>query len=402
MDFELTEEHKQVKKLVSDFSKKEILPSIKELDEKGEFDRTLLPKMSKAGLLGICIPKKYGGFGFDYLSLGLACWELEKADTSARVILSVHVALNSLTILQWGNEAQKKKYLIPHAKGEKIGAFGLTEPNAGTDVSNMETTAVREGDNYILNGEKTWISLADVADDFIVFAYTDKVKKHKGISAFIVEKTMKGVETRPIKGKLGVRAGDTGRISLDGVRVPKENLLGLDGEGFSIAMSALDSGRYTVASGACGIIEAALGLSVKHAKEREAFGKKIGEFELIQQKLARMRRALEVGRLLVYYVGWLKNQGIRNTKETSLAKWTNCEAAFEAASDCLEIYGAYGYSNEYPVERLFRNARGAVIYEGTHEIHEVLQAEYALGLRSDKPLRCEMPGYEEEKEKNSS
>lgn len=393
MDFELNQEHQLVANSARDFAKKEIYPSLRERDELSKPDYEALKKMGKNGFLGICIPKKYGGQGLDYVSLGLICLEFEKIDSTARVVLSVHTALNSMTLLQWGSEDQKKKYLIPQAKGEKIAGFGLTEPNAGSDVMGIQAIAINKGDHFIINGEKTWISLADVADNFLIFAYTDITKKHKGISAFIIERTFAGIKTSSIHGKLGVRAGNTGSISMQDLIVPKENLLGKEGEGFKIAMSAIDNGRYTVAAGAVGIIEACLEASVKYARERETFGKEIGKHQLVQQMIAKMASAKEIGRLLTFRAGQLKNNGKRNTRETSLAKWINCNNAFESASDALQILGAYGYCNEFDIERHFRNSRGAIIYEGTREIHTILQAEYALGYREDKPLSHNLPSW---------
>lgn len=393
MDFSLTEEHQQIREMIREFAEREIAPKVQELDIREEFDPTIPRKMAERGILGLCIPSKYGGSGADYLSLGLACEELERADTSARVILSVHLALNNLTLFQWGNEYQKQKYLVAQARGEKIGAYALTEAGAGSDVVSLKTTARLEGNHYILNGAKVWISLADVADNFLVFAYTDKSKRHQGISAFIVERSFPGIFSGTFQGKLGVRAGNTGYLSLKNVPVPKENLLGLEGEGFKIAMSALDNGRFSVAAGAVGIICACLEASLKYAKERHAFGRPIAQHQLIQRMIAHMVASLEIGKLLYYHVGWLKNQGIRNTRQTSLAKWINCRDAFEAAHYALQIHGAYGYFNRFPIERYFRNARGAMIYEGTEEIHQILQAEYALDYRQDKPLRCQLPRW---------
>ncbi|MBI1857892.1 MAG: acyl-CoA dehydrogenase family protein, partial [Candidatus Melainabacteria bacterium] len=369
MDFTLTDEHKLIAKSAADFGKRKIAPDIKKRDETANPDFNILKEMGKEGFLGICLPEKYGGQGADYISLGLLCLEFEKIDTSARVVLSVHTGLNSLSLLQWGDKKQKEKYLIPQARGEQIAGFGLTEPNAGSDVAGIKTTAKKIGNHYILNGEKNWISLAGVADSFLVFAYTDKSKKHKGISAFIVERNFEGISTSTIKGKLGVRAGNTGSIALQDAKIPEENLLGNEGDGFKIAMSAIDNGRFTVAAGAIGIIEACLEASIKYAKERDAFGKEIGKHQLIQQMIAKMSASKEIGYLLMCKAGWLKNQGIRNTKETSLAKWINCNNAFDVANDALQIFGAYGYSNEFDIERHFRNARGALIYEGTREIH---------------------------------
>ncbi|MGC5325936.1 acyl-CoA dehydrogenase family protein [Brevibacillus sp. SYSU BS000544] len=393
MNFALTEEQTMVKKMVRSFVDKEIMPNIQEWDQKGHFEPTILKRLAELNLMGVCIPEKYGGMGMDYNTLAIVCEELERGDTAFRTAVSVHTGLNSMTLLQWGNEEQKQKYLIPQAQGEKIGAFGLTEPNAGSDVAALQTTAKKEGDYYILNGSKTWISLCDVADNFIIFAYTDKEQKHKGISAFIVERTFPGVKTKAIKGKLGIRAGNTGEVFLDEVKVPKENLLGQEGEGFKIAMAALDNGRFTVAAGACGLIAASLEASLDYCHSRKTFGKEIGKHQLVQQMIAKMVIGLENSRLLVYRAGWLKNQGERNTRETSLAKWYSCDAAFQAASDAIQIHGAYGYSSEYPVERYMRNAKAPVIYEGTREIHTIMQAEYALGYRTDKPLSKMLPAW---------
>lgn len=400
MDFSLTQEQELLRKTVRQFVDKEIFPYIREWDEKQHFESSILTRLADLGLMGVCIPEQYGGSGMDYNSLAIVCEELERGDTAFRTAVSVHTGLNSMTLLQWGNEEQKQKYLTPQAKGEKVGAFGLTEPNAGSDVAAMQTTAVREGDYYILNGSKTWISLCDVADHFLVFAYTDKNKKHHGISAFIVERQWEGFSSKAIKGKLGIRAGNTGELFFENVRVPKENLLGQEGEGFKIAMSALDNGRFTVAAGACGTIMASLEASLKYCHERSTFGKEIGKHQLVQQMIAKMEAGLQQSRLLVFRAGWLKNQGKRNTRETSLAKWQACDYAYEAANDAVQIHGAYGFSNEYPVERYLRNAKAPVIYEGTREIHTVMQAEYVLGYREDKPLSNTLPAwpFEEAKE----
>jgi len=396
MDFSWSEEHDMVRKMVREFALREIAPTIKEHDREQTFDRSLLDKMAEQGLLGICLPVKYGGAGMDYISLGVACEELERVDTSARVIMSVHVGLNSLALLQWATEAQKQRYLVPQAMGERIGTYALTEPNAGSDAAAIQTTARKEGDTYILSGEKMWISLADVADSFIIIAYTDRSQKHRGMSAFIVDRDMPGVSTGTIHGKLGVRAGNTGFISMQDVPVPAENRLGEEGEGFKIAMSALDNGRYTVAWGAVGLTQACLDASAKYANEREAFGVCIGQHELVQQMIAKMVQRVDAGRLLCLKAGWMKNQGQRNTRETSLAKWYACDASFDSAADAVQIHGAYGYSDEYDVERYLRNSKGAVIYEGSREIQQILQAQYALGYRQDRPLRCELPAYDRE------
>jgi glutaryl-CoA dehydrogenase (non-decarboxylating) len=393
MDFELTEEQQSVQKMVRKFVDKEIIPYIQEWDRKGEFQPAIMKRLADLELMGVCIPEEYGGAGMDYNTLAIVCAELERGDTAYRTAVSVHTGLNSMTLLQWGTEEQKQKYLVPQAKGEKIGAFGLTEPNAGSDVAAMNSTARRDGDVYILNGSKTWISLCDYADNFLIFAKTDHDQAHKGITAFIVERSFVGVETKGFKGKLGIRAGNTGEVFLTDVKVPVANRLGEEGEGFKIAMAALDNGRFTVAAGAVGLIEASLEASVKYCHERKTFGKEIGKHQLVQQMIAKMSSNLEISKLLVYKAGWLKNQGKRNTRETSLAKWISCNAAFEAANDAVQVHGAYGYSDEYPVERFLRNSKAPVIYEGTREVHTIMQGEYALGYREDKPLRKMLPAW---------
>jgi alkylation response protein AidB-like acyl-CoA dehydrogenase len=397
MDFSLTPEHEMVVRMVRDFAEKEVAPYVKEYDRAHKPFVRAIERMAELGILGICIPVRYGGQGMDYISLGLACEELERVDTFLRVVMSVHVGLNSLGLLQWGTEEQKQRFLVPQARGERWAAFGLTEPGAGSDVAALAATARREGDVYILNGEKMWISMASLAHNFLVFARTDpRARPHEGITAFIVEREMKGVTIGDIHGKLGVRAGSTGWIAMNDVEVPVEKRLGEEGEGFKIAMSCLDNGRYTIGAGATGLIRACLEASVKYAQERRTFGRPIAEHQLVQQMIARMRRDYEIGRLLYLRAGWLKNQGIRNTWQTSLAKWFATEASFAAASDAIQIHGAYGYSDEYDVERFLRNAKGACIYEGTSQIHELIQAQYVLGYRQDRPLRCELPAYDPE------
>ena len=398
MDFSLSPEHQMVQKMVRDFAQKEIAPVIKEYDRKQEPIPFALKRMGELGILGICIPVRYGGQGMDYLTLGLACEELEAVDTSLRVAMSVHTGLCSLNLFQWGTEEQKQKFLIPLAKGEKIGCGAFTESGMGSDVAAMTTTAKQDGDFYILNGEKMWISLATKADLAMVTVKTNPSarKASEGLSAFIIDLHSEGVKTGDLHGKLGVRAGSTGWISFTDVKVPVANRIGEEGEGFKITMSGFDHGRYTVASGATGIVRACLEASVKYAKTRKTFGKAIAEHQLIQEKIAKMAQDYEIARLLYYQVGWLKNQGKRPTRETSYAKKFATEASFNAAAEAIQIHGAYGFSDEYDVERYLRNSKGAIIYEGSSEIQSLIQAGYALGERTDKPLRCELPAYDEE------
>jgi glutaryl-CoA dehydrogenase (non-decarboxylating) len=397
IDLSLSNENKLVQQSVRDFAAQEIEPHIREWDAKHEVHREVFARMGELGFLGAPIPEEYGGAGMDYVSLGILCEELERADTAFRVAMSVHVGLNSLTLLQWGSEDQKQRFLVPQARGEKLATFGLTEPGVGTDAASLATTARRDGDDYVLNGSKLWISLADLADHFLVFATVDRARKHKGITAFIVERGMPGFTTGSIEGKLGIWAGNTGELAFSDVRVPLANRVGDEGEGFTIAMSAIDQGRFTVASGAVGLAQACLDASVRYAHERKTFGQEIGRHQLVQQMLAKMSVGVEAGRLLCRQVAWLKNRGMRNTRETSQAKWFCTDHAVQSALDAIQIHGAYGYSDEYPVARYLRNSKAAVIYEGTSQLHTLIQADYLMGYREDKPLRCPplpAPGYE--------
>jgi glutaryl-CoA dehydrogenase (non-decarboxylating) len=400
IDFSLSEEHRLLEQSIREWGAREVAPYIRENDRKHHFDRErILGGMAKLGLLGISVPQQYGGAGMDYIALGVASEELEYLDTSLRVIMSVHAGLNCLTLLSWGTEDLKQRYLVPQAQGTKISGYGLTEPSAGSDARGIQTTAVRKGDRYILNGEKSWISLADVADHFIVIAWTDVEKKKagdpSGMTAFIVERTFKGFSSAPMKEKWGILAGNTGLFKMDDVEVPETNVLGQVGEGFKIAMFALDQGRFTVAAGATGLIRACRDASVKYAKERKTFGVEIGQHQLVKEMIAQMESDYQSARLLWLRSGWMKNQGMRNTRETGLAKWFATVASERAAGDAVQIHGANGYSDEYPVGRFYRNCKGAVIYEGTREIHKVMQADYLLGYRTDRPTRCELPAYAE-------
>ena len=397
MDFSFSPEHQMTQKMVRDFAQKEIAPVIKEYDRKQEPIPFALQRMGALGILGLPFPVRYGGAGMDYIAWGLACEELEAVDTSLRVVMSVHTGLCGMTIFQWGTEEQKQKFLVPLATGEKIGCGVFTEPGMGSDVAAMRTSAKRDGDSYILNGEKMWISLASKADLALVTVKTNPTtsRPSEALSSFIVDLHSPGVTRGDIHGKLGVRAGSTGWINFQDVRVPAENRIGEEGEGFKITMTGFDHGRYTVASGATGIIRAALEASVKYAKTRTTFGKLIAEHQLIQEKIARMSQDYEIARLLYLQAGWMQNMGKRHTLETSYAKKFATEASFNAANEAIQIHGAYGFSDEFDAERYLRNSKGAVIYEGSSEIQTLIQAGYALGERIDKPLRCELPAYNE-------
>jgi glutaryl-CoA dehydrogenase (non-decarboxylating) len=400
ISFELSDDHKAVEGAVREWAAREVAPRIHDLDREHRFERRFLEGMAELQLLGVCIPEALGGAGMDYISLGLVSEELEYVDTSLRVVMSVHVGLNCMTLWCWGTDDQKRRYLVPQARGEKIATYGLTEPNAGSDAVGIQSTAVRDGDSYVLNGEKMWISLADVADNFLVFAWTDQEKKrrrdHNGLSAFIVERSFRGFSSFTIKEKWGILAGNTGGFSMSDVRVPAANRVGEEGEGFKVAMFALENGRYTVAAGATGLIRACLDASVAYAKGRSTFGVPIGEHQLVKEMIAEMVSDYDAARLLWLRAGDMKNRGMRSTRETALAKWFATVKSERAASDAVQVHGAHGYSDEFPVGRFYRNAKGAVIYEGTREIHKLIQADYALGYRTDKPRRVELPPYRAE------
>jgi glutaryl-CoA dehydrogenase (non-decarboxylating) len=396
LDLSLTPDQKQLVESVREFAARELAPGLAEADAESRHDPAIFSKLASLGLPGICFPERYGGYGMDYLSLGLVCEELEYVDTTFRTVLSVHVGLVGMGLLTWADEEQKQRWLAPMARGEKLACYGLTEPNAGSDVASIQATARRVGSSYLLNGQKIWISDADTADYMLVFAKTDPAAGHRGISAFMLDRSECGraLRTEPIDNRLGIRAGDVGSIFMQDVEVPEAGRIGDEGDGFKIAMSCLDNGRYTVAAGAAGTIRACLDASVSYARERKTFGQEIGRYQLVQQMIARMSRDYEISRLLYFKVAWMKNRGLRHTREVSLAKWYATEAAFNSAHDAVEVHGAYGYSSEYPVERYLRNARGPMIYEGTREIHTIIQGEYALGYRTDRPVKKQLPTYE--------
>ncbi len=381
MDFSLTDEQKLIEDTVRAFVDERVLPNAIENDINHHLDMEAIEGMAELGLLGIVIPEEYGGAGLDFVSEAIACEEIERGESAFRTLISVHVGLNSLALLRYATEEQKQRYLVPQAKGEKLACFGLTEPGAGSDVASMRSTARREGDVYVLNGQKNWISYAAVADHQLVFAKTDPEARHKGISAFIVERDWPGVSTAEMEHKLGIWAGSTGELFFENVEVPAENLVGEEGQGFGIAMYGLDQGRFTVAAGACGVVRACLERSVEYARERETFGQAIGRYQFVQDMIAEMVLGYETSKLLVMQAAWMKDEGRRNTRETSLAKWHATESAFRAAHLAIQVHGAYGYSAEYGIERYFRNARAPIIYEGTTQIHKLMQAENALGYR---------------------
>jgi glutaryl-CoA dehydrogenase (non-decarboxylating) len=396
LDLALTSDQEQLVQTVREFCAREFAPHIAADDRAGRHDPEIFAKLASIGLPGVCFPQRYGGYGLDYLSLGLVCEELEYVDTVFRTVLSVHVGLVGMGLYTWATEDQKQRWLTPMAKGEKLACYGLTEPNAGSDVASMQSTARRSGGSYILNGQKIWVSDANTADYMLLFAKTDSKAGSKGVSAFMVDRAAsgKGLRTESIEDRLGIRAGDVGSIFMSDLEVDERDRIGDEGDGFKIAMSCLDNGRYTVGAGATGTVRAALDASVDYAKERKTFGQEIGRYQLVQQMVARMARDYEICRLLYFKVAYLKNKGIRHTREVSMCKQYATDAAFKAADDAIEVHGAYGYSAEYPVERFLRNSRAPIIYEGTREVHTILQGEYALGYRQDRPVKKSLPPYE--------
>lgn len=380
MDFELTPEQKEIQTKARRFAREEVAPLAREADETGRFPMHLIPRMGELGFLTGPVGPEYGGAGLDYVSFALVYEELGWADSSVRGFLAVHAGLVSLCIRDWGSEAQKRRYLPRLATGEIIGCYCLTEPNAGSDVGGMETTVREEEDAFVLNGEKIWITNGGMADVALVFASQDRSLRHKGICAFIVETGTPGFRREPMPGQeLGHRASDHARIIFEECRAPKEARLGEPGQGFKIAMSALDHGRLGVAAGALGVAQACLDASVTFVRERRQFGRRLGDFEMIQQTIADMAADVDAARLLVYHAAWLKDQGRPATRETSIAKLFATEAAVKAASEAVLLHGGRGYSSEYPVERFYRDIKGLQIYEGTSHIQRIIIARDVIG-----------------------
>lgn len=372
MNFEFSDEQQAIQKLVREFAEKEIAPTVQERDEKAEFSREIFDKIGELGLCGIFFPEEYGGSDGSYVSYILANEELSKVDDAVAAGYASSISLCAWPIWKFGTEEQKKKYLTPLAEGTKMGAFGLTEPNAGSDAARQQSTAVRKGDHYILNGSKIFITNGGEADIYVVFAMTDKTKGTKGISAFILEKGMEGFTFGKEEQKMGIHASKTRELIFQDVKVPVENLLGEEGKGFKIAMQGLDGGRIGVAAQGLGIAGAALEAAIKYSKEREQFGKPVCKFQSISFMLADMATKLDAARLLVYRAAALKEQGKPCTKESCMAKLYATDAAMSIATDAVQILGGYGYIREYPVERLMRDAKITQIYEGTNQIQRLI------------------------------
>ena len=381
MDFELNETQRLIKDTAAEFAKRRIVPVARENDEKERYPADIVREMGELGMFGGPIPEEYGGAGLDYISYAIMNEEISKACSSVRTVLSVQLSLVATTILKWGSEAQKKKYLPKLCAAEWIGCFGLTEPDVGSDAQHLKTFAQKISGGWKLSGQKIWISNGGVAQLALVIAQTDRENPRK-MAAFLVETDLPGFEAKTMHGKLGLRSSDTAELFLAGVEVPDDALMGEVGDGFKVAMSALDNGRYSVAAGCLGIAQGSLEASVAYAKERHTFGKPIAAHQLVQDMIARMVVDIEASRLLLYRAGELKNAGKPNTRETSIAKYYCSEAALRCANDAIQIHGGMGYSNEYPVERYMRDARVATIYEGTSQIQKLIIAGYETGIRA--------------------
>ncbi|HLR09213.1 MAG TPA: acyl-CoA dehydrogenase [Bacillota bacterium] len=372
MHFQLTEEQDMLRKMVRDFAKNDVEPTAAERDEEERFDRDLFTKMAELGLTGIPWPEAYGGIGADYVSYVIAVEELSRVCASTGVTLSAHLSLASWPIYQYGTEAQKKHFLYRLSTGDALGAYALSEPGSGSDAAAMKTVAQKEGDAYILNGNKVWITNGGVADIYIVFAKTDPDANHKGISAFIVEKGTPGFTFGKKEKKLGIRSSPTTELIFENCRVPQENLLGEEGEGFKIAMSTLDGGRNGIAAQALGIAQGALDAAIHYAKEREQFGKPIAHNQGISFKLADMATEVEAARLLTYQAAWLESNGEPYGKASAMSKLFASDVAMRVTTEAVQVFGGYGYTKDYPVERYMRDAKITQIYEGTNEIQRLV------------------------------
>ncbi|MGE7684862.1 acyl-CoA dehydrogenase [Peribacillus simplex] len=372
MQFKLTEEHEMIRKMVRNFAQNEVAPTAAERDEEERFDREIFDKMAELGLTGIPWPEEYGGIGSDYLAYCIAIEELSRVCASTGVTLSAHTSLAGWPIYKFGSEEQKQKYLRPMAQGEKIGAYGLTEPSSGSDAGGMRTTAKLVGDEYIISGSKIFITNGGIADTYVVFALTDPESKQKGTSAFIIEKDFPGFSVGKKEKKLGIRSSPTTEIIFDECPVPKENLLGKEGEGFKIAMMTLDGGRNGIAAQAVGIAQGALDAAVDYAKERVQFGKPISAQQGIGFKLADMATGVEASRLLTYQAAWLESVGLPYGKESAMSKLFAGDTAMKVTTEAVQVFGGYGYTKDYPVERYMRDAKITQIYEGTQEIQKLV------------------------------
>jgi alkylation response protein AidB-like acyl-CoA dehydrogenase len=389
LDFQLTDEQRLISESAREFCDKEIAPRVRDNDRAGRFDRELASKLGEMGYLGAPVAEEYGGRSLDYLSYALVVEQVGRVDSSARTVVSVQTSLVAGSIERWGTEEQKREWLPPLCSGEALGCFALTEPDAGSDPASLRTRATRTDSGWTISGNKMWISMGNVADVALVFAQTDPGKRHKGLACFLVRTASDGYSSQEIHGKLGLRSSDTAEISLDEVEVAADAMLGEIGDGFKVAMSALDNGRYSVAAGCVGICDGCVDASVAYAKERRQFGVPIASFQLVQELIADMIVRRDAARLLVYRAGELKDRGVRNTVETSIAKYYATEAAVDCANAAIQVHGGSGYVDDYPVERYLRDARVTTLYEGTSQIHKLIIGRDATGINAMVPPAAE-------------
>ena len=386
MDFQLSDEQKLIQETAREFADKEILPRVRDNDRAGRFDRELARKMGEVGYLGAPVAEEYGGRGLDYIGYGLIVEQIGRADSSARTVVSVVTSLVGGSIERWGNEEQKREWLPKLCSGESLGCFGLTEPDTGSGAANLRTRATKTDSGWSISGQKMWISLASFSDVALIFAQTDPEKKHRGLACFLVPTDSEGFTTQEIHGKLGLRSSDTAEIALDEVEVPDSALLGEVGDGFKVAMSALDNGRYSVAAGCVGICEGCVQASVEYSTERKQFGVPLARFQLVQEMIAEMILKRDASRMLVFRAGVLKDEKKPNTMETSVAKLYATEAAVESANLAIQVHGGSGYVDDYPVERYLRDARVTTLYEGTSQIQKLIIGRLATGVNAMLPF----------------
>jgi alkylation response protein AidB-like acyl-CoA dehydrogenase len=385
MDFDLTDEQQLVRETARTFTDREIVERARENDRNEHFDTELVKKIAAQGYLGAIVPREYGGAGLDYLTYGLIVEEVGRGCSAMRTVISVQTSLVCSAILRWGTEEQKQHYLPKLCSGEWLGCFGLTEPDTGSDAANQKTRARKTDDGWVINGSKMFISMADYAKVALIFAQTDPEKGHRGVACFLVDTDQPGFQPQPIHHKLGLRGSDTAAISLDDVQAADDSMLGQVGDGFKVAMGALDSGRFSVASGCVGICQGSLDASVKYSKERIQFGRPIASFQLVQEMLTDIALHTDAARMLVWRAGWLKDQGKPNTTETSMAKLFATEAAVHCANQAIQVHGGSGYVDDYPVERYLRDVRVTTLYEGTSQIQKLIIGRALTGINALVP-----------------
>jgi alkylation response protein AidB-like acyl-CoA dehydrogenase len=386
MDFELTDEQRLIKQTAREFTDRELIERTRENARNHHFDLALVQKIAQQGYLGAIVPPEYGGAGLDYLSYGLIVEEIGRGDSAIRTVISVQTSLVCSGILKWGTEEQKQKYLPKLCSGEWLGCFGLTEPDTGSDAANQRTRAKRTDSGWVINGAKMWISMGNYAKVALIFAQTDPELGYKGLACFLVDTDQPGFKAQTIEHKMGLHASDTASIALEDVEVSDEDMLGAVGDGFKVAMSSLDSGRYSVAAGCVGICQGCVEESVRYAKEREQFGRPIASFQLVQAMIADMVLKTDASRMLVWRAGWLKDMGRPNTLETSIAKLHATEASLECANLAIQVHGGAGYVDDHPVERYFRDARVTTLYEGTSQIQKLIIGRAMTGINALVPV----------------